>query len=105
MSKKTTTITLPDGTRKVLEGVGAMHEVPRAFWVEVADVLGLQGIRDAVGTRWGDSADTQYGDHELQFVTRNRVTVIRGVQDGPNRTDYTKPGISVEVVQVVDYSV
>jgi len=104
MPKRTTTVTLPDGTRKVVEGAGAMHKVPRSFWVEVADALGLPGIREAVSCRWNLPLTTQYGDHDLQFVMRHQATVIRGVQDGPNRVDYTKPGITVDVVQVVDYS-
>lgn len=103
MSKRTITVTLPDGTSKVLEGVGEIHEIPRAFWVGIADTLGLQGIRNAVSCHW-DCANTQYGDHGRQFVWKHRVTVSRGVQTGPNYMDYTKPGATVEVVRVVDWS-
>lgn len=95
-------VTLPDGTTKTLEGVSELSNVPQSFWIEVADALGLQGIREKVICEW-DFVFAQDGDHDLQFIYKHKVTVFRGVQSVPNCVDYTS-GATVDVVRFVDWS-
>lgn len=101
--KKSITVTLPDGTQKVVEGVSRISEAPLKFWREIADALGLPGYGN-VACR-SDFANCEFaGDKKAQFQWAHKVTLMRGVQIGPNHTDYTQHEVSVDVVRVEDFS-
>lgn len=103
MTKKSVTVTFPDGTQKMVEGASRIAEVPDKFWREIADALGLPGYGN-VAVR-SDFANCEFaGDNKAQFQWRHKVALMRGVKIGPNHMDYSQHEVLVDVVRFEDFS-